>query len=356
MKRHLSETKSPSTLPPDHRAFLDAVRTGNVDTVRELLTKGVPVDVREDFCLHYMQNEQTALMYAAAGGHLEIVRLLLRAGADVNARDKMMSPEDGGEKTALHYAATQPAAAVVEELLNAGADINALTKNAWNLGGTPLSFALGAGHRDVVQCLIARGANLSGKIGRKNAYSPLCAAIDAQRGGVASETIRDLFLLLLEAKADPNATGSANQTAVALLAGVDSTDTKSLPEDIANSLLEALLKAGAQPDAPDKFGTTPLDSALLRLNPGATRILLQAGADVNRVSARGTALDTNERDTAMWEKNLNTPLPPPADEKSATRQKQLRAVQEDRLRRCREIAQILHQFGAKRKTELPQLA
>src|SRR5262245_7084543 len=72
-----AQSKSSSTLPPDERAFLDAARTGDIEKVRELLAKGVPVDVREDFCVHYHQNEQTALMYAAGEGHLEVVRVLL---------------------------------------------------------------------------------------------------------------------------------------------------------------------------------------------------------------------------------------------------------------------------------------
>lgn len=85
-----AQSKSASTLPPDQRAFLDSAQNGDIASVSELLRKGVPVDVREDFCLHYHQNEQTALMYAAGHGHLEIVRILLNAGASVSATDKNM--------------------------------------------------------------------------------------------------------------------------------------------------------------------------------------------------------------------------------------------------------------------------
>jgi hypothetical protein len=342
MEKLEDESKSSSTLPPDHRAFLDTARTGDTDKIRELLAKGVPVDVREDFCVHYLQNEQTALMYAAGEGHLEIVRLLLKAGANVNATDKMMSGEDGGEKTALHYAASQVNLAVVEELLNAGADPNALTKNAWNRGWTPLIYALRAGHRDIVQLLIKRGTNLSPKIGRKQALSPLFAALNPDRDKVLAETIRDLFLLLLEAKASPNGTGDANQTVVAILAGTDIDDSKNLPVEIVNQLLERLLQAGAKPDWLDKFGSTPLQEALIRLNAGAVKLLLEAGADVNRVFTRGTALDINQQDIKMWEKNL----------KGAS--KPVRSVTEEKLRRSKEIEAILRKFGAKRKRELPQ--
>ena len=335
-----AQSKSASTLAPEQRAFLDAARTGDSDKIRELLAKGVPVDVREEFCLSYAQNEQTALMYAAGGGHLEVVRVLLKAGASVTAVDKMVSREDGGEKTALHYAAGQSNPAVVEELLRAGADPNALTKNAWNRGWTPLVYALRAGHRDIVELLVKRGTNLSSKIGRKQALSPLCAVVHADRDKVAAETVRDLFLLLLEAKADPNGTGDANRTAVGTLAAIDINDTRNLPDEIVNQLLEAVLKAGANPDWLDKFGSAPLEDAMIRLNAGAVKLILEAGADVNRVFKSGTALDINEQDTAMWEKNL----------KGAS--ERVRPVMEGKLGRCKGIEAVLRKFGAKRKVEL----
>jgi ankyrin repeat protein len=346
-------TKTSSTLPPDQRAFLDAAKTGDLDKVRELLAKGVPVDTREDFAVdrdHYQQSEQTALMYAAGGGHLEVVRILLQAGANVNAIDKMFSREYGGEQTALHYAARQSNVAVVEELLNAGADPDALTKNAQNRGHTPLVYALRNGRRDNARLLIKRGTNLSSKIGRKQALSPLVAI------GGGPETIRELFLLLLEAGADPNGAGDANQTAAFKLAANDVDNPKDLPVEIANELLEKLLKAGAKPDWLDKFGGVPLENALIRTNPPALKLLLQAGADVNQIFIRGTALDISKYDTAKCEEDLKNlmAMPLPDDEKKAGMIKQERLKFVNKLRRCHEIVEILKKFGAKLKSELPQ--
>ncbi|MDB6057812.1 MAG: Ankyrin [Verrucomicrobiales bacterium] len=349
-------TKTSSTLPPDQRALLDAARTGDVDKVRELLAKGVPVDVREDYAGgdYYQQSEQTPLMYGAAGGHIAIVQLLLKAGANVNAIDKMFSREYGGEQTALHYAGSQPNVAVVEELLNAGADPNALTKNIQNRGDTPLNYAIRKGHRDIAQLLIKRGTHLGSKIGRKRAVSPLWVVVQSRRDIPA--TTRDLFLLLLEAGADPNGEGDANQTAAFGLAANDVDDPKNLPVEIANELLEKLLKAGAKPDWLDKFEGTPLENALIRTNPPAIKLLLQAGADVNRIFKRGTALDICKYDSTNCERDLKNlmAMPLPDDEKRANTIKQARAKFENKLRRCNEIAEILKKSGAKLKSELPQ--
>jgi len=305
------------------------------------------VDVREDFCVHHLQNEQTALMYASGGGHLEIVRVLLKAGASVSTVDKNMAREDEGAQTALHYAARQKNLAIIEELLKAGADINALTTRK----NTPLNHVIWHNNLDGARFLIQHGANLSCKIGRKQARSPLFAIVDAIRNGVPPEAARDFALFLLEAGAEPNGTGDTNMTAIFLL-----TLHENIPEEIAAQLLEKLLKAGAKPDWLDKFGAPPLVGAMIRQRPTAVRLLLEYGADVNRISIHGTALDLNEQHTKMFEKELKEfkAQPPPTEPKKAEWHKQGCEYLEDKIRRCKEISEILHKFGAKRKKELPQ--
>lgn len=61
--------------------LMNAVRSGNVDTVRTLIPSCVDVNSRDD-------TGKTMLMIAASKGHEEIVELLVNAGANIHARDK----------------------------------------------------------------------------------------------------------------------------------------------------------------------------------------------------------------------------------------------------------------------------
>src|SRR5205085_3507675 len=79
---------------PRDTALLEAARTGDVASVRRLLTKGANANTRN-------KEGETALMLAARTGQMTNVRLLLDHGARVNARDKRGT-------TALLGACSQP--------------------------------------------------------------------------------------------------------------------------------------------------------------------------------------------------------------------------------------------------------
>ena len=150
----------------------------------------------------------TALMTCARTGNPDAIRTLLAAGADVNARE----PRRG--QTALMWAADQNHADATQVLIEAGAELAARSQE----GYTPLIFAARAGGREVVQILLARGANVN------DVVAPT-AAPTSSRGGYGARydtsspgasallvaTVRghwDVARLLLQQGADPNAQGA----------------------------------------------------------------------------------------------------------------------------------------------------
>jgi len=122
-------------------ALRTAALEGRAGTVRETLDAGADVNAADP-------DGRTALMLAAFNGHTDTVRLLLDRGAQLADRDV-------AGRTALIFAASGPFAGTVELLLASGADPNAAAESElW----TPLMFAAGEGHMEVVQTLLRHGA------------------------------------------------------------------------------------------------------------------------------------------------------------------------------------------------------
>ena len=86
---------------------------------------------------------------AATEGNIEVVKQHLTAGTDVNVKDRF------GE-TPLHVAALGGHKEVVQLLITNGADVNVST-----LRFTPLHLAIGRGHKEIVELLIAKGADVN---------------------------------------------------------------------------------------------------------------------------------------------------------------------------------------------------
>ena len=137
----------------------------------------------------------TPLMAAAMGGRVDVLELLLEAGAGIEAQQRSEGHDRG---TALLFAVRWDRVENVRCLLKAGAKANA---PVWGiLYGTLLTEAVGRGGKDVVQLLIAAGAdvNARGTVGAGDWYRspgppPLRVAVD--RGD--AEMVR----ILLEAGA-----------------------------------------------------------------------------------------------------------------------------------------------------------
>lgn len=131
------------TLVKAGEPIFDAATAGDTAAIESLLAGGVAVDARAP-------DEATPLMAAALGGQLEAAKLLLAKGADVMARNS-------GGFTALHAAAYSGSVPVAALLL----DNKAVLEDAANKAGTtPLFVAVEMNQPEVVELLIAKGADV----------------------------------------------------------------------------------------------------------------------------------------------------------------------------------------------------
>jgi ankyrin repeat protein len=291
---------TPARSADDSQQLFQAVRNGDIAYVKAHLTKK-EIEVRD-------RRGATPLMHAAAFGNLETMKLLLDAGADVNAANDF-------DATALLWAARDPEKARL--LIERGANVNIQSKQ----GRTPLMVAsLSPGGTAIVALMLAKGADVNSAGGRRG---DTALAVAANSGNAAA------VKFLLDHGADPNkldaggmsplnraSYGKRSDSVRALLlkkVDVNNANTFSGPPQrngVVNRLhitalhnastfgppdmVRDLLKAGANVNAPDNRGLTPLHFAVASDRPSIeiVRALLAAGADVNTADTTGeTPLD-----------------------------------------------------------------
>ena len=182
-----------------------------------------------------------------------------------------LSNKDG--TTPLHRAAGERGQKEIVELLIAkGADVSAKTDN----GVTPLHSAADGGQKEIVELLIAKGEEVNVK--SSSGYTPLHSA--------ASYGQKEIVELLITKGADVSAKTDNGVTPLHFAGGstVGSMEVAGL-----------LIAKGADVNARDNYGDTPLHYSAYALNYPRVRLLLSKGAFLNRVGIRhkseGTPLD-----------------------------------------------------------------
>ena len=259
------------------RALSDLAAKYGLFDVLQLLEK---LDVIEDFRL---KNGDTILTSAVRRMDFELVSHLLRNGVNVNTKN-----EDGN--SALHLLfRKQTSMEMFKLLLSFGADINALNNRFESpllcaidceeekiisllleldcvvnteapLGESPLSLAVIKGQHKLTEALLQCDADVNQKCGRDE-HTALHAAVHCCfLNGIAQ--------LLVQHGADLEAKDRLGETPLFKAA-------------TNNNLAEFFLKCGSAANTKNKFGETPLMKALEQSAVSIVRTLLEHGASIN---------------------------------------------------------------------------
>jgi ankyrin repeat protein len=198
-------------------AFMQACRDGNTEAVRSMLQQDPSLAGAR------VEGGETAVIAALYRGHREVVDVLLAAGAPVD----------------LFTAAAVGLPEIVQARLGEQpAGIGALSFDGW----TALHLAAFFGHVDVIDRLLAAGADVNARSRNSTANTPLHAAV---AGGRVAAALR-----LIGTGADVHAVDSGKYTPLHIAA-----ESGQVP------VVESLLARGADPHAVDNDDKTPLSRA-----------------------------------------------------------------------------------------------
>ncbi len=235
--------------------------------------------------------QRTALHWAAEAGSAPCIAALVAAGADVHAMDGPEQPNNtrvASRSAPIHIAAYWGHEDAVRALLAHGADANdgaagaagpaSLRRQQQHPSSTPLLAAIQGGHEGVVSLLLAAGADPSAPARCSQAEAPLFAAVRRGCSGIVR--------LLLAAAARPTA-----QLQACTLCSQEHT-----PQYLADCMLKRpnLERHLGRRDAP-----TALHVAACCCRGDIVRLLLAAGAEVNARDAQG-ATPLHAAAAAAW--------------------------------------------------------
>ena len=291
----------------DNTPLHEAAENGTPEVVRALLEVGADVDARPRGFDPYSGVANTPLHFAARNPDPEVAAALLEAGADVNARGQ-------DRTTPLHYAASNRNPAVAELLLEAGAEVDA----AGSDGITPLhNAAAGNSNPDVLAVLLQAGADVHARGAYGFVHAPAGQVTPLHTAAYGNPN-PEIVTMLIAAGADPdggdvNALPPAGPDISIRLGDSRARSPISLAASINPNpaVIEALVRAGADLERTGPLGRTILHDAADYI-PRAFPLLLRLGADPEARDAEGRSpMDYARENPALnpWERvRMSTPL------------------------------------------------
>jgi ankyrin repeat protein len=212
---------------------------------------------------------------AISEGDEERAAILLTQGADINRviKTSVVIDRDVYEETTTYLinASLQGSVKTVQFLLAKGADPNIAGIFS---GRTALLAAARFGHLEVVETLLQHGAVISA-IDSYDKYTAMDYAISQENAGI----VRCLF-----------AAGARGSFHHLRFNGEDGA--------AAREIARLLLEHGADVNAEDDWGRTPLMWAAERAPVETVQFLIDSGADIHRISGKGSNGVCNE-ETAL---------------------------------------------------------
>lgn len=247
------------------------VKTRNEKAIGYCVKKGLPLGIKD-------KNGITPLAIALKNADdpvsVRIAAELLKAGTEPVPGDysyfeetvlsRNMSLRFDGGQTALHIAAANGQNGIAEYLVENGASVSAQDTS----GATPLHEAVRYGYSDIATLLLEHGAdvNATDTLGK----TPLLLIIPKKQQ-------EQMYNLLLSNKADTKSKDMYGDTVlhVATMMGIQVT------------VLEQMVKYGADINARNKQGVTPLSVAIEHKLDDHIKFYVQNNADINAEDVQG---------------------------------------------------------------------
>ena len=296
----------------DNTPLHSAAKRGNVEVAEVFISHGADIEARNGDGRTPLHTAVASLVLSTVEDKKkEIVEFLIAKGASVNTSDNqgrtVLSQAMGqghtqvaellrqhGATETLHEAVASADIDEVKRLISEGHDVNSRD----NKGQTPLHFAANRGQKEILEVLLANGADIEARDGRWHNTALLNASVRGRK---------EVVELLLEKGANIEAKDGNGGTPLNLTSGYGTS--------VHTDVIQLLLDRGADIESRGNVDCTPLQTAVAVGRKEVAELLLAHGAKLN-VSSRyfGTpahhAMKDNHRDVVRWAISKGINIPP----------------------------------------------